>query len=253
MKGSHAQAAISELRGWTPRVHAMFPWRMPDSWGEDITLEPLREHMVAGVRQRSLLLLGAVALVLLIAIVNVANLMIGQTAAQARRVRASRLAGRHARASSAPVADGVAAAGRYRRSAGHAAGVRPARTFKALAARRYSAARRRLRSTVRSSSSPPRSRWEAALLFGLLPAWRARSQSSTVPGRRRALDAWQNGSPNGRAAGHLGGRSGHDSAGWRGPVAAQLLDDAAGRSGIPRGVRRYRRAQPGPNDFCVAR
>jgi predicted permease len=80
--GVSPQSAISELRGWTPRVHAMFPWRMPDSWGAEITLEPMREHMVAGVRERSLLLLGAVALVLLIAIVNVANLMIGQTAAR---------------------------------------------------------------------------------------------------------------------------------------------------------------------------
>ena len=48
-EGVTPQAAISELRGWTPRVHAMFPWRMPDSWGDDITLEPMREHMVAGV------------------------------------------------------------------------------------------------------------------------------------------------------------------------------------------------------------
>jgi predicted permease len=80
--GVTPQAAISELRAWTPRVHAMFPWRMPDSWGTEVTLEPMREHMVAGVRERSLLLLGAVALVLLIAIVNVANLMIGQTAAR---------------------------------------------------------------------------------------------------------------------------------------------------------------------------
>jgi predicted permease len=80
--GVAAEAAISELRGWTPRVHAMFPWRMPDSWGTGVTLEPMREHMVAGVRERSLLLLGAVALVMLIAIVNVANLMIGQTAAR---------------------------------------------------------------------------------------------------------------------------------------------------------------------------
>ena len=74
--GVTRQAANSELRGWTPRVHAMFPWRMPDSWGTDITLQPLREELVAGVRERSLLLLGAVGLVLLIAIVNVANLMI---------------------------------------------------------------------------------------------------------------------------------------------------------------------------------
>jgi predicted permease len=80
--GISRQAANSELRAWTPRVHAMFPWRMPDSWGTDVALRPLRDELVAGVRDRSLLLLGAVALVLSIAIVNVANLMIGQTAAR---------------------------------------------------------------------------------------------------------------------------------------------------------------------------
>jgi predicted permease len=80
--GVSGQAARSELRAWTTRVHGMFPWRMPDSWGTDTTLQPLREELVAGVRDRSLLLLGAVGLVLLIAIVNVANLMIGQTAAR---------------------------------------------------------------------------------------------------------------------------------------------------------------------------
>jgi predicted permease len=80
--GVSGQAANSELRAWTPRVHAMFPWRMPDSWGTDIALQPMRDELVAGVRDRSLLLLGAVALVLSIAIVNVANLMIGQTAAR---------------------------------------------------------------------------------------------------------------------------------------------------------------------------
>jgi len=80
--GVTRQAANAELRGWTPRVHGMFPWRMPDSWSTDIHLAPLRDEIVADVRERSLLLMGAVALVLLIAIVNVANLMIGQSAAR---------------------------------------------------------------------------------------------------------------------------------------------------------------------------
>jgi len=60
----------------------MFPWRMPDSWAADLSLKPMRDQMVAQVRVRSLMLLGVVALVLLTAIVNVANLMIGQTAAR---------------------------------------------------------------------------------------------------------------------------------------------------------------------------
>ena len=84
--GATPAAATAELRAWIPRIRAMFPWRMPDAWGLDARLTPLRDYLVAGVKVRSLLLLGVVALVLLIAIVNVANLMIGQTAARQREL-----------------------------------------------------------------------------------------------------------------------------------------------------------------------
>jgi putative ABC transport system permease protein len=76
--------AEAELRAWIPRIRALFPWRMPDEWGQGAGLMPLRDHVVAGARVRSLLLMGVAALVLLIAIVNVANLMIGQMAARRR-------------------------------------------------------------------------------------------------------------------------------------------------------------------------
>ncbi len=81
-RGATPKAALAELRTLTPRVRAMFPWRMPDSWASDVRLDAMRDNLVGGVRARSLLLLGVVALVWLIAIVNVANLMIGQTAAR---------------------------------------------------------------------------------------------------------------------------------------------------------------------------
>ncbi len=84
--GVTPDAAAAELRAWIPRIRAMFPWRMPDAWGLDATLMPLRDHLVAGAKLRSLLLLGVVALVLLIAVVNVATLMIGQTAARQREL-----------------------------------------------------------------------------------------------------------------------------------------------------------------------
>jgi predicted permease len=80
--GVSPQTAASELRTWTPRVHAMFPWRMPDSWAEDVALTPMRDHIVAATRVRGLLMMAAVALVLLIAVVNVANLTIGQAASR---------------------------------------------------------------------------------------------------------------------------------------------------------------------------
>jgi putative ABC transport system permease protein len=84
--GVQPGAARIELRAWIPRIRAMFPWRMPNAWGVEAGLTNLRDHLVAGARVRSLLLLGVVALVLLIAIVNVANLMIGQTAARLREL-----------------------------------------------------------------------------------------------------------------------------------------------------------------------
>jgi predicted permease len=84
--GVTPESAASELRAWIPRIRAMFPWRMPDAWGVSAGLTGLRDHLVAGAKVRSLLLLGVVALVLLIAVVNVANLIIGQAAARQREL-----------------------------------------------------------------------------------------------------------------------------------------------------------------------
>jgi predicted permease len=85
-EGVKPEAAQSELRAWIPQIRRMFPWRMPDAWGVGIGLTGLRDHLVADAKVRSLLLLGVVALVLLIAIVNVVNLMIGQTTARQREL-----------------------------------------------------------------------------------------------------------------------------------------------------------------------
>jgi predicted permease len=178
--GVTPQAATAELRGWTPRVHAMFPWRMPDSWGAEITLEPMREHMVAGVRERSLLLLVAVALVLLIAIVNVANLMVGQTAArQAEFALRVSLGATPARLARQLLTESLLLA-----LAGGVAGTLLAFGQLALLKRLLPADTPRL---AEVSINGPIISFAAAvtlgsgLLFGLLPAWRARSQTSTVP------------------------------------------------------------------------
>jgi putative ABC transport system permease protein len=84
--GVQREAAAAELRTWIPRIRALFPWRMPDEWGVGAGLTGLQDHLVAGAKVRSLLLLGIAALVLLIAVVNVANLMIGQAAARDREL-----------------------------------------------------------------------------------------------------------------------------------------------------------------------
>jgi len=179
--GVTPQAAVSELRGWTPRVHAMFPWSMPDSWATDVALEPMRDHIVAGARVRSFLMLGAAALVLLIAVVNVANLMIGQAVSRRAeftlRLSLGATSGRLAwqvltESVLLAVAGGVLgtlmAVGQLQllkywlpADTPRLAEISIDRTILAFAA------------AVAMGSG---------LLFGLLPALRARSQRSTVPG-----------------------------------------------------------------------
>jgi predicted permease len=178
-QGVTSKAAIAELRGWTPRVHAMFPWRMPDAWGADITLEPMRQHIVAGVRQRSLLLLGAVALVLLIAIVNVANLMIGQTASRRGefRLRVS-LGATHGRLARQLLTESLLLAG-----AGGLLGTLLASAQLEVLKHWLPADTPRLaevsidRTMIAFAAAVSMG---SGLLFGLLPAWRARSQASLV-------------------------------------------------------------------------
>jgi putative ABC transport system permease protein len=70
----------AEVRLLQPRVAAAFPWRMPEDWNRDVGVVPLRTGMASNVRARLLVLLAAVALVLLIACANVANLTLARGA-----------------------------------------------------------------------------------------------------------------------------------------------------------------------------
>lgn len=94
--GATIPQAQTEIRLFQSHVGELFPWPMPKEWNASVTVEPLQSGMVADVKTRLLLLFGAVALVLLIACTNLANLTLSRAATRQKElaIRASMGAGR---------------------------------------------------------------------------------------------------------------------------------------------------------------
>jgi predicted permease len=84
--GSTIQQAQTEIRMFQSHVGTLFPWPMPASWNANASVVPLQNGMVADVRARLLILLGAVGLVLLIACSNVANLTLSRAATREKEI-----------------------------------------------------------------------------------------------------------------------------------------------------------------------
>ena len=76
--GATLATAQAELRPAVNRIRGMFPWRMPDEWGQDARVVPYAEELTKDARPKLLALSAAAFLLLLIACGNVANLLLAR-------------------------------------------------------------------------------------------------------------------------------------------------------------------------------
>jgi putative ABC transport system permease protein len=81
--GVTIQQARSEMSGITARLAKAYP---KSNAGRQVVIEPAKEKLAAGSRTALLVLLGAVGLILLIACVNVANLLLARAMRQQREI-----------------------------------------------------------------------------------------------------------------------------------------------------------------------
>ncbi len=84
--GATLEQARGEVRTLQRRLPALFPWPMPASWNADVSVVPLQSAIVGDVRPQLLLLLAVVALVLLIACANVANLSLARAMSRSKEI-----------------------------------------------------------------------------------------------------------------------------------------------------------------------
>ena len=84
--GITLEQARAEFKAAAPQVAAQYPWTMGKDYVAMFNIGPLQHDSAGEIRPTLLLLLGAAALILLVACVNVANLLLAKTATREREI-----------------------------------------------------------------------------------------------------------------------------------------------------------------------